>query len=561
MDHKLFKWSSGDINISYARAVLKTLGFEDSDFDRPVIGVVNSWSEVCPGHVHLRELSTAVKAGIWQAGGTPVEFNVLSQCAAICAGQPEMRYDTPSRDIIAAEIEIGAKIHELDGIAILTTCDKNVPAALLAAARLDLPSIIVPGGPMLPGYYEGKKYYLSDLDEYVFGGITINPNIIEVVRTLEDVVCPTFGACPVMGTANTMQCLSEAVGLALPYSSTTPAISSMRLRIAKKSGKAIVELTKRNITSRKILTENSLKNMCHVLMALGGSTNAIVHILALAYELGLEDKINLDLIENISQRTPCLTPIRPIGPYDLIDLHEAGGIPAVLKELGNLIDAQQLTVSGERIGEIANKAVVKKREVIRTRSEPFHEHGGIAILRGNLAKSSVVRVLAIRKELWHFRAPALVFDSQEEALNFIRNKKIQEQFVMVVRYEGPRGGPGLTDVFPIVLSIVGKKLDTTLAVVTDGKVSGFARGPFVCQVTPEAAIGGPIALIKDGDIIEIDIKNRKLSVELSDAELERRKKDWQPPKRRIDNSILTIYSLLANQADKGAGLPIRFEQY
>ncbi|MEM2932176.1 MAG: dihydroxy-acid dehydratase, partial [Nitrososphaerota archaeon] len=408
-----------------------------------------------------------------------------------------------------------------------------------------------------PGFFEGKKYYLSDLDEFVFGGIKIDPELANKVRVLEDAVCPTPGACPVMGTANTMQCLSEAVGLALPYSSTTPAISAMKLRIAKQSGKTVVELVKKNVTAREILTENALKNMCVVLMALGGSTNAIIHILALAYELGLEDIINLDLIESISQNTPCLTPIKPIGPYDLIDFHEAGGIPALIKELGGLIDTQQMTVSGEKVGEIASKAYVKRRDVIYKISEPVYEHGGLAVLRGNLANSSVVRVLAIKKELWYFKAPAIVFDSQEDAIKFIMNKEIQEKSVLIVRYEGPRGGPGLTDIFPIVLSIVGKKIDTTVAVVTDGKVSGFARGPFVCQVVPEAAIGGTIALVENGDLVEIDIVNKKLNVDISESELKRRKKYWERPKPRFNNSILTLYNLLANQADKGAGLPIR----
>ncbi len=542
---------------AHRRAVFKSMGYTDEDLKRPLVGVANTWSELSPGHYHLRSVAEAVKAGIWQAGGTPLEFCQFSQCATITLGLPGVRYDTPTRDIIAASVEAAVELHLLDGVALISTCDKVVPGHLLAAARLNLPSIIVPGGPMQPGTYRDKVFMLPDLDEMVWGTYEVGKASEEEISDLEDLVCPGPGACAVMGTANTMQCLSEAVGMALPYAATAPAISGKRLRIAKESGRQVVELIRRGTNSSSIMTTRSLENMIRVYMALGGSTNAVIHILALVQELGIEDAIDLDTIERIGSETPVLVPVRPCGPYNVFDLDEAGGIPAVMKELMPLLHLDAVTVTGMTLKENLQVAQVRRREVIRTLAEPVSRQGGIVVLRGTLANSAIVRPLSIKREMWKHAGPARVFDSQDDALAAIWDKKIRPGDIVVVRYEGPRGGPGLTEIYPVIGALVGMGLGGAVAVVTDGKLSGFASGPCICQVSPEAFLGGPMAAVREGDLIEMDIARKRLDLSVPDHEIRERLAAWRQPEPRVKKGILAVYAQIAEPAEKGAGLRMR----
>ena len=559
------KWRSfGLLNgpdAAQRRAVFKAMGFDDIDLTRPLIGIANTWSELCPGHYHLRELAKAVKAGVWQAGGMPVEFNSVSQCATITIGLGGIRYDTPTRDIVAAGVEIASELHMLDGLVMLSTCDKNVPAHLLAAARVNIPTIIVTGGSMLPGQYKGEEFLLPDLDEMVWGSSKVAKHSAADVMEAENYACPGPGACPVLGTANTMQCLAEAIGLALPGSAIIPAVFPEKLWSAKASGRMIVELVKNQITPRQIMTRKALENTICVHQALGGSTNAVLHILALAEELGLGDEITLDTIERFSFSTPCITNVRPNGPYDIVELDRAGGIPGVMKVLAQngLLHLDIMTVTGKTVRENLTKVKVKNREVIHSVDDPVYKEGGVTVLRGNLASSAITRVTGIRSDLRYFTGPARVFDSFEDALKAIwQDKIIKTGDVVVVRYEGPRGGPGMTEVLPVLASLVGMGLDA--AVVTDGKFSGFARGPGICQVTPEAAVGGPLALVEDGDLIEIDITRKQLNLKVPDEELLRRRAKWQPPEPRVKHGVLNLYARLALPATKGAGLPPRLDR-
>lgn len=542
---------------AHRRAAYRGMGYTSDDLNRPFVAVVNTWGEVCPGHFHLNQLSKSVKDGIWKAGGCPFEFTTISQCATPSLGEPSMRYDLPARDLLAFDIETIVETQMFDGMVILVTCDKTIPGALLAAARLDLPTIICPGGCMEVGCYKGEEVSLSDLDERVFGKLPLGKAKPEEILGMEDVVCPTVGACPIMGTANTMQCLVEAVGMALPFAGTALATSSERLWIAKRSGETIMKLIEKNLSARKIMRASSLKNMLKVCMALGGSTNAILHILALAQELSLGKEINLDTVDETSRKTPCIADVKPTGKYYLPNFHEAGGIPALLNAMRDQLNLSAMNVIGKRIGEMIQETRGLSRKgaerVIRTRKDPISKTGGIAVLRGNLAPvGSLARMLD--NTIPEHSGPAFCFHSQEKALEALNRGVVKQGSVIVVRYAGPRGAPGMPDIYAVLATIVGRGLEGKVAVVTDGRFSGFARGLGVCQVSPEAMIGGPLALIEDGDIIEISLPKRTLNVKLSDRELKRRKELWRPPKVKREKGILGLYATNAEQAHQGARL-------
>ncbi|NIS59877.1 MAG: dihydroxy-acid dehydratase [Proteobacteria bacterium] len=540
------------------RALLKAMGYTTEDLKRPRIGVANSWGETSPGHVHLKSVTEAVKAGIWQAGGTPFEFNSFAMCP-VAVGKHGIRYDTPTRDIIAAEIEASTWIHMFDGLVMISSCDKNVPGHLLGAARLDLPVIVIPGGPMAAGRYKGEDIDTTVLDAECWAYGVGKPRISqEELDFLEDLACPGAGACALLGTANTMQCLAEAVGLTLPGAGTAPAVSAKRLWLAKESGRQIVKLVERGITSSKIITRESLVNAIRVLHAIGGSTNAVVHLLAIGYEMGFDEDITLELVERCGQETPCLAAVRPSGSYTMTDFDEAGGIRAIMKKIEPMLNTDVLTVTGETLGKNLRGISPGDSSVIRDLDNPVAE-GGLAVLRGNLAKSAVVRPTVIAREMMQHKGSAKVFNSQEEAIEALRRKDINPGDVVIVRYEGPRGGPGLTEVFKVIGYMRALGLETECALVTDGKISGFARGPFICQVSPEAAEGGPLAVVRDGDVIEIDIPNRSLNIQLSERELRSRISRWKPPSPRVTEGFLTVYARLANPAEKGAGINLRMK--
>lgn len=546
---KLFEGIEG----ARRRAIYKANGYTDEDLRRPHIGVVNTWNEAAPGHFHLRNIAESVKAGVWQAGGTPFEFGTISTCGSLCVGAENkaLRYELVIRDIIAGSIEIVAMEHIFDGLVLLSSCDSIIPAELMAAARLDIPSILVTGGPMLPGKYHGKDIVMSELDEAFLGGIEAKKFSEKEILEMEDVVCPGPGACPLMGTANTMQIISEALGMTLPGSSTVPAIMAHKLRLAKESGRQIVELVKKGIRPSHIMTKEALVNAIVVDLAIGGSTNAVLHILTFAQELGIE--LSLDDFDRLSRRTPCICAVIPNGPYTVVDFHEAGGVPALMKELKGLLNLNCLTVNTKKLRENIQGARISNEKVITKRDDPVYKEGGLAILKGNLAPNgAVARPTSFKKEMLRHKGPAKVFDCDEDGLNAIYNRKVKKGDVIVVRYEGPRGAPGMREVMLSTDALVGMGLDKSIALITDGRFSGFTRGAAIGHISPEAMVGGPIAIIKDGDIIDIDIANRSLNVRLTEEEIKTRLRNWKPPEPKVKRGVLTIYSRLAEQAEGGA---------
>lgn len=539
---------------------MKATGYTDEDIRRPRIGIANTWTELCPGHFHLRSVAEFVRAGIWQAGGVPFEFASFAQCPNIVGGRHGIRYDTPTRDIIAAEVEAAVELHMLDALVLICTCDKNVPGHLLAAARLNIPSIIVPGGPMLTGRFHGKEVYPNEViaegRRVALGTSSLSP---EELAELEDVSCPGPGACAILGTANTMQCLAEALGMTLPGAATTPAVSAKRLRLAKESGIQVMRLLKMGLTPKDIMTADALENAVRVLHAIGGSTNAVVHLLALAEELDLHSAINIDLIDRLSEETPCITDVRPSGKFSVIDLDEAGGVQAVMRRLESTLHRTAMTVTGKTLAENLEHASVTRDEVIRTLDNPLYK-GGLCVLRGNIARSAIIRPTVVAKNMLVHTGPARVFDCQEDALEAIKAHKIVAGDVVVIRYEGPRGGPGLTSVYGVVSWMSALGLTQSCAVVTDGKVSGFMTGPVIVQVTPEAAVGGPLAAVREGDMIEIDVPRKRLNLKVPSEEIDKRLREWTPRRPRVSKGILTVYSQIALQSDRGGGLGTGFEE-
>lgn len=533
------------------RSLFKALGYIDREIERPLIGVVNSFNEIVPGHVHLNDLAKAVKAGVYMAGGTPIEFPVIAVCDGIAMNHTGMKYSLASRELIADSIEVMAEAHPFDGLVLITSCDKVVPGMLMVAARLNIPAIVISGGPMFAGRYKGDNISLSNLFEAV-GKVYAGSMTGQELHEVEEAACPGCGSCSGMFTANSMNCLTEALGMALPGNGAVPAASAARRRLAKETGVQIMKLVEEDIRPSDIMTKEAFLNGLAVDMALGCSTNTILHLPAIAHEAGVE--ISLDMVNEVSERTPNLCKLSPIGAHFMQDLDEAGGIGAVIAELSKkgLIGLEALTVSGKVRDNIQGKEV-SRRDVIRSVEEPYSPSGGIAILRGNLAPDgAVVKKAGVAPEMLKHSGPARVFESEEEACEAISNRRINKGDVIVIRYEGPKGGPGMREMLTPTSTIAGLGMDKDVALLTDGRFSGATRGASIGHISPEAADGGPMAIIKEGDIIEIDIPNNSLNVALSDGEIEARLKDWQPPEPKIKKGYLVRYARQVTSASTGA---------
>jgi len=544
---EILQWPQG----AMIRSLYKSMGYSDYDLARPMIGIANSWNRVVPGHSHLDLVSDYVKQGIRQAGGTPVEFGVIGACDGIAQGHDGMHYILPTRDLIANDIEMMVEAHRLDGVVLLGSCDKIVPGMLMAAARLDLPAILVAGGPMEGGCeFDGRAADITSLTEGL-GMLKAGKIDEETYRRLEDCAGPSCGSCSFLGTANTMCCLAEALGLSLPGSATIPATRADRLRAAQESGRQIMTLIREGTTARQIITSKGVENAIRVNAAIGGSTNALLHMLALAYEADLA--LTVDDFERLSRTTPHIARMNPAAAPNVPDFHQAGGVPAVMKEILSLLHADALTVSGNSVAENVGGAESRNPGIIRTMSDPWSLGGGLAILRGNLApKSAVTKPAAIRPEMHRFSGRAHCFDTEEAAIRAILNGGIAEGEVLVIRYEGPKGGPGMREMFSAMKLLYGRGLALKTALITDGRFSGTNNGCFVGHISPEAAEGGPLAAVRDGDRVTIDIPERRLHLHVSDEEISARLAAWKRPEPKFKKGYLALYSRLAESADQGA---------
>ena len=535
------------------RSLLYALGLTKEEIDRPIIGVVNSASEVVPGHMHLDKIAEAVKAGIRMAGGTPLEFPAIAVCDGIAMNHEGMRFSLPSRDYIADSCEIMARAHSFDGLVFIPNCDKTVPGMLMAMMRLNLPSILVSGGPMLPGYAaDGKHADLISVFEAV-GGYKAGKLSAEELQQMEERACPGCGSCAGMFTANSMNCLAETIGVALPGNGTIPAVYSARLRLAKYSGMRVMELLRQNIRPLDIVTRKSVENAITVDMALGCSTNTVLHLPAIFGEANLD--INLDIFDAVSRKTPNLCHLSPAGKHYMIDLDNAGGIRAVMNELarGGLIHTDCLTVTGKTVGENIKDAKILNTDVIHTLENPYSRDGGISILRGNIApQGAVVKKAAVAPEMLCRDVTAKVFYSEEDAMKAILDGKIKPNDGVVILFEGPRGGPGMREMLSATAAITGMGLGKDVALLTDGRFSGGTNGAAIGHISPEAADGGPIGLVRDGDIIHIDIPGRKLELKVSDEELEKRRAEYKAPEKKSPYGILRRYAAMVTSADTGA---------
>ncbi|MGC9468035.1 MAG: dihydroxy-acid dehydratase [Anaerolineae bacterium] len=555
-------WRSKDIlerpDWSMHRALWKSMGYSDFDLARPLIGVANSWNRVVPGHYNLDLVSDYVKQGILQGGGTPVEFGVMAPCDGIAQGHDGMHYILPSRDLIANDVEMMVQAHRLDAVVLLCSCDKIVPGMLMAAARLDVPAIVVVGGPMEGGCtFDERAADTTSLTEGLgmLKAGKINP---ETYRELEDCATPTCGSCAFLGTANTMCAVAEALGMCLPGSATIPATHAARLRSAQASGRQIVELVKEGITARQIITRESVENALRLATAIGGSTNIALHLPAIAYEACCE--LSMDRFEELCKNTPHIGRIFPAAAPNVPDFHSAGGVPAVMKQILPLIHADALTVNGRTMGENVKGAKDPEGQVIRPFEDPWSTGGGLAVLKGNLAPNTgITKPAAIAPEMQSFTGHARCFNSEEEANAAILKGHVRPGEVVVIRYEGPKGGPGMREMYTAMKLLYGRGLALTTAVVTDGRFSGTNNGCFVGHVSPEAAEGGPIAIVEDGDTITIDIPSRQLHLHVSDAEIADRLSRWQRPAPKIKQGYLALYARLASSADRGAIIENRIE--
>lgn len=543
---------------SMQRALFKSMGYTDYDLARPLIGIANSWNRLVPGHFNLSLVSEYVKQGILQAGGTPVEFGLIAACDGIANGHEGMHYILPTRDLIANDIEMMVQAHRLDGVVLLGSCDKIVPGMLMAAARLDLPAILVVGGPMEGGcFFDGRASDTTSLTE-ALGMLKQGSIDQETYLKLEDCVAPTWGSCSFFGTANTMCCVAEAMGMCLPGSSTIPATRAERLRSAQEAGRQIVRLVQMGLSARKIITPKAIENAVRVSSAVGGSTNVALHIPAVAYEANCP--FDMELFDRLCRTTPYLARINPAGPANCPDFHSAGGVLAVMKELLGLIHGDAITVTGKTVAENVATATISDPQVIRPFNDPWSQEGGLAVLRGNLApRAAITKPAAIVPEMRVFTGKAICFDSEEEANEAILEGRVKEGHVVVIRYEGPKGGPGMREMYKAMKLLYGRGLALKTAVITDGRFSGTNNGCFVGHISPEAAEGGPLAIVKDGDEITIDIPSRKLHLHVSQEEIHRRLSQWKRPEPRFTNGYLALYSQLAESADKGAIIPHRIK--
>lgn len=538
------------------RSLMNALGLTQEEMDRPLVGIVSSYNEIVPGHMNLDKIVNAVKQGVAMAGGTPIVFPAIAVCDGIAMGHIGMKYSLVTRDLIADSTEAMALAHQFDALVMVPNCDKNVPGLLMAAARINVPTIFVSGGPMLAGRVDGQKRSLSSIFEAVganAAGTLSDEGLVE----FENKVCPTCGSCSGMYTANSMNCLTEVLGMGLRGNGTIPAVYSERIRLAKHAGMKVMELWEKNICPRDIMTEEAMLNALTVDMALGCSTNSMLHLPAIAHEIGMDFEI--DFANGISERTPNLCHLAPAGPTHMEDLNEAGGVYAVMNELNKLglLHTECMTVTGKTVGENIKDAVNLNPEVIRPVENPYSKTGGLAVLKGNLAPDgSVVKRSAVVDEMLVHEGPARVFECEEDAITAIKGGQIKEGDVVVIRYEGPKGGPGMREMLNPTSAIAGMGLGSSVALITDGRFSGASRGASIGHVSPEAAVGGPIALVEEGDIIKIDIPNLKLEMAVSDEELEKRRQAWTPKEPKVKTGYLARYASLVTSGNRGAILEV-----
>lgn len=531
------------------RALLKSLQLTDENIAKPWVAIVNSWNEIVPGHIHLREIAKAVKQGVKDAGGTPFEFNTIAVCDGLCQGTTGMKYSLPSRDIIADSIEIMVEGHLFDSMVLIASCDKVIPGHLMAAARINIPSIIVTGGPMMPGLYHEEAITLTDMREFV-GRVAAGTLSLSELKRIEASACPGPGSCAMMGTANSMSVIAEALGMSLPGCATIHALDPRKTEIAYQSGQQIMELLTTHLQPSKIITEQALNNAITVSMAVGGSLNTCLHIPAIASELGIQ--IPLDLFDQISRQTPHICPIKPAGAYTLKDLDDAGGIPAVMQRLSPRLNTDCITVTGQSIQSNILHTTITNTKVIRPLSHPIHMEGSIAVLKGTLApRGAVIKHVAVPKSMLIHRGPAKIFDAMEEAVQALLNHEIHAGNVIVIRYEGPKGGPGMREMHMVASILVGMGLGRSVALVTDGRFSGSSRGPMIGHVSPEAALGGPIALIEEGDEVSYSIPERRIDIGILEKELQERHAKWHPPEL-TQKGVLRRYAKTVTWSDLGA---------
>jgi dihydroxy-acid dehydratase len=554
--HRSRKVFDGNEHLSH-RTLLKGIGLTDADLSKPLVAIANSWNEINPGHIHLDKLAKFVKHGVTQAGGVPLEFDTIAVCDGIVMGHNGMKMSLPSREIVADSLEIMVEAHGFDAMVCMTSCDKIDPGMLMAAARMDIPTIFVLGGPMEPGCptwgkYKNKTITIQEMFEAT-SLVKAGKMSQEEAKYLENLCCQSPGSCGGMFTAMTMQCLTEAIGMTLPYMATAESTGMERTRLAAEAGSRVMKLLDKGITPRMIMTEAAFRNAITVDMALGGSTNTVLHLKAIASEFGYD--LPLTIFDEISKKTPHLCSMAPAGPYKIKDLHKAGGIPAVMTRVKKLLDLDVMTATSEKLGENLKNVMVIDDEVIRPLDKPVHKEGGIAILSGNLAPDgAVAKMAAISPKMWTFTGKARVFDQEEPAVKAIYGGEIRPGDILVIRYEGPKGGPGMREMLVGTSAIVGMGLGEEVALITDGRFSGASRGPCIGHISPEAAAGGPIALIENGDKITIDIPNRILELDVSEKELAKRKEKWSPLKSKVRKGYLLRYSALVTSADKGAVL-------
>lgn len=539
------------------RSLFHALGLTGEELGRPLVGIVSSFNEIVPGHRNLDKIVEAVKMGVAMAGGTPIVFPAIAVCDGIAMGHIGMKYSLVTRDLIADSTEAMAMAHQFDALVMVPNCDKNVPGLLMAAARVNIPTVFVSGGPMMAGRVKGEKRSLSSMFEAV-GSYAAGTMTEEDVTEFENNVCPTCGSCSGMYTANSMNCLTEVLGMGLKGNGTIPAVYSERIKLAKKAGMQVMEMLRANICPRDIMTEKAFMNALTVDMALGCSTNSMLHLPAIAHEAGVE--LNVDIANEVSARTPNLCHLAPAGPTYMEDLNEAGGVYAVMKELTkkDLLHLDCMTVTGKTVGENIASAVNKNPEVIRPAENPYSTTGGIAILKGNLAPDSgVVKRSAVAPEMLVHEGPARVFDCEEDAIEAIKGGKIVAGDVVVIRYEGPKGGPGMREMLNPTSAIAGMGLGSSVALITDGRFSGASRGASIGHVSPEAAVGGPIALVEEGDLIKINIPENRLDVDITPEEMEARRARWQPREPKVTTGYLARYAAMVTSGNRGAILEIQ----
>ena len=538
------------------RSLMRALGLTEEEMKKPLVGIVSSYNEIVPGHMNLDKITEAVKMGVAMAGGTPIVFPAIAVCDGIAMGHIGMKYSLVTRDLIADSTECMAMAHQFDALVCIPNCDKNVPGLLMAAARVNVPTVFVSGGPMLAGHVKGEKRSLSSMFEAV-GSYAAGTMTEEDVYDFECNACPTCGSCSGMYTANSMNCLTEVLGMGLKGNGTIPAVYSERLRLAKRAGMQVMELLKQDIRPRDIMTKEAFLNALTVDMALGCSTNSMLHLPAIAHEAGVE--LNPEMANAISEKTPNLCHLAPAGYHYIEELNEAGGVYAVMNELNklNLLHTECMTVTGKTVGENIKGCVNKNPEIIRPVEIPYSKTGGIAVLKGNLAPdTAVVKRSAVVPEMQVHEGPARVFDCEEDAIEAIRGGKIVAGDVVVIRYEGPKGGPGMREMLNPTSAIAGMGLGSSVALITDGRFSGASRGASIGHVSPEAAVGGPIALVEEGDIIKIDIPNMKLELDVSDEELAKRKEKWQPREPKVTTGYLARYAAMVTSGNRGAILEV-----